>query len=153
MSKPGADPSSGISVGDVLRLPTRHPAYRRREAQLALVYGAVDIGFQYILKSIRRYAIRALIQIIPSNLKRLTKEDAPADRGEHRQAAKHSCAPSINVKHKVDLHLPHSLCCLNIMRFGEARTCRDFTFICPLPIRIFQMTLAATPAILLPHIP
>ena len=22
------------------------------------------------------------------------------------------------------------------MRFGEARTCRDFTFICPLPIRI-----------------
>ena len=29
----GADPSSGISVGDVLRLPTRHPAYRRREAQ------------------------------------------------------------------------------------------------------------------------
>ena len=33
MSKPGADPSSGISVGDVLRLPTRHPAYRRREAQ------------------------------------------------------------------------------------------------------------------------
>jgi hypothetical protein len=34
MSKPGADPSSGISVGDVLRLPTRHPACRRRELQL-----------------------------------------------------------------------------------------------------------------------
>jgi hypothetical protein len=33
MSKPGADPSSGISVGDDLRLPTRHPACRRREAQ------------------------------------------------------------------------------------------------------------------------
>jgi hypothetical protein len=33
MSKPGADPSSGISVGDVLILPTRHPACRRREAQ------------------------------------------------------------------------------------------------------------------------
>src|SRR6266853_4620686 len=33
MSKPGADPSSGISVGDALRLPTRHPACRRREAQ------------------------------------------------------------------------------------------------------------------------
>ena len=33
MSKPGADPSSGISLGDVLRLPKRHPAYRRREAQ------------------------------------------------------------------------------------------------------------------------
>src|SRR6266699_6029726 len=34
MPKPGGDPSSGISLGDVLRLPERHPAYRRREAQL-----------------------------------------------------------------------------------------------------------------------
>ena len=33
MSKPGADPASGISLGDVLRLPARHPACRRREAQ------------------------------------------------------------------------------------------------------------------------
>src|SRR6202040_3110492 len=34
MSKPGADPSSGISLGDALRLPERHPACRRREARL-----------------------------------------------------------------------------------------------------------------------
>src|ERR1700730_2670899 len=34
MSEPGGDPSSGISLGDVLRLPKRHPACRRREAQL-----------------------------------------------------------------------------------------------------------------------
>ena len=34
MSKPGGDPSSGISSGDDLRLPERHPACRRREAQL-----------------------------------------------------------------------------------------------------------------------
>ena len=33
MSKPGGDPASGISLGDVLRLPKRHPAWRRREAQ------------------------------------------------------------------------------------------------------------------------
>src|SRR5580692_2839602 len=33
MSKPGADPASGISLGDVLRLPKRHPACKRREAQ------------------------------------------------------------------------------------------------------------------------
>src|SRR5881396_2499535 len=33
MSKPGVDPSSGISLGDALRLPERHPACRRREAQ------------------------------------------------------------------------------------------------------------------------
>ena len=33
MSKPEADPTSGISLGDVLRLLKRHPAYRRREAQ------------------------------------------------------------------------------------------------------------------------
>jgi hypothetical protein len=33
MSKPGADPASGISLGDVLRLPKRHPACRRREPQ------------------------------------------------------------------------------------------------------------------------
>src|SRR6202048_5359239 len=33
MSKPGADPTSGISLGDALRLPKRHPACRRREAQ------------------------------------------------------------------------------------------------------------------------
>src|SRR3981189_650473 len=33
MSKPGADPSSGTSLGDALRLPERHPACRRREAQ------------------------------------------------------------------------------------------------------------------------
>src|SRR6202140_2098964 len=33
MSKPGAGTSSGISLGDVLRLPKRHPACRRREAQ------------------------------------------------------------------------------------------------------------------------
>jgi hypothetical protein len=34
MSKPRADPAFGISLGDVLRLPKRHPAYRRREPQL-----------------------------------------------------------------------------------------------------------------------
>ena len=34
MPKPGADASSGISLGDALRLPKRHPACRRREAQL-----------------------------------------------------------------------------------------------------------------------
>ena len=33
MSKPGGDPSSGISLGDVLRRPKRHPACGRREAQ------------------------------------------------------------------------------------------------------------------------
>src|ERR1700730_9659798 len=33
MSNPGADPSSGTSLGDALRLPKRHPACRRREAQ------------------------------------------------------------------------------------------------------------------------
>src|ERR1700693_2477518 len=33
MSKSGADPASGISLGDVLRLPKRHPASRRHEAQ------------------------------------------------------------------------------------------------------------------------
>ena len=33
MSKPGDCHSSGISLGDVLRLPKRHPACRRREAQ------------------------------------------------------------------------------------------------------------------------
>ena len=33
MPKPGGCHSSGISLGDVLRLPKRHPACRRREAQ------------------------------------------------------------------------------------------------------------------------
>src|SRR5215468_4270813 len=33
MSKPEADPPSGTSLGDALRLPKRHPACRRREAQ------------------------------------------------------------------------------------------------------------------------
>jgi hypothetical protein len=33
MSKPGADPASGISSGGSLILPERHPACRRREAQ------------------------------------------------------------------------------------------------------------------------
>src|ERR1022692_4320924 len=33
MPKPGVDPSSGISLGDALRLPKRHPACRRRETQ------------------------------------------------------------------------------------------------------------------------
>ena len=33
VSKPGADPSSGISLEDVLRLTKRHPACRRREAR------------------------------------------------------------------------------------------------------------------------
>src|SRR5258707_344281 len=33
MPKPGGCHSSGISLGDVLRLPKRHPAWRRREAQ------------------------------------------------------------------------------------------------------------------------
>ena len=33
MPKPGAEPSSGISLGDALRLPKRHPACRRRETQ------------------------------------------------------------------------------------------------------------------------
>ena len=33
MSKPRVDPTFGISSVDVLRLPKRHPACRRREAQ------------------------------------------------------------------------------------------------------------------------
>jgi hypothetical protein len=33
MSEPGVDPTFGTSLGDVLRLPKRHPACRRREAQ------------------------------------------------------------------------------------------------------------------------
>src|SRR5260370_19447736 len=33
MSKPGGGQSSGISLGNALRLPKRHPAWRRREAQ------------------------------------------------------------------------------------------------------------------------
>ena len=33
MPKPGGDPSSGISSGDALILPERHPACRRREAR------------------------------------------------------------------------------------------------------------------------
>src|SRR5882672_1781013 len=33
MPKPVGVPSSGISSGDVLRLPERHPAFRRRESQ------------------------------------------------------------------------------------------------------------------------
>jgi hypothetical protein len=33
MPKPEGCHSSGISLGDVLRLPKRHPAWRRREAQ------------------------------------------------------------------------------------------------------------------------
>ena len=33
MPKPGAGQTSGISLGDALRLPKRHPAWRRREAQ------------------------------------------------------------------------------------------------------------------------
>ena len=34
MPKPGGCHSSGISLGDFLKLPKRHPAWRRREAQL-----------------------------------------------------------------------------------------------------------------------
>src|ERR1700730_5885124 len=33
ISKPGGCHSSGISLGDALRLPKRHAAWRRREAQ------------------------------------------------------------------------------------------------------------------------
>ena len=33
MPKPGVDPTSGISSGDVMIPPERHPACRRREAQ------------------------------------------------------------------------------------------------------------------------
>ena len=33
MPKPGGDPSSGISLGDALRRPKRHPACRQREAR------------------------------------------------------------------------------------------------------------------------
>jgi len=33
MSKPGADPASGISLEEALILPKRHPAYRRHESQ------------------------------------------------------------------------------------------------------------------------
>ena len=33
MSKPGADPASGISSGDVLIPTERHPACRQREAR------------------------------------------------------------------------------------------------------------------------
>ena len=33
MSERGGDPSTGISLGDALILPERHPACRRREAR------------------------------------------------------------------------------------------------------------------------
>jgi len=62
MSKLGADPSSGISLGDALRLPKRHPACRRREAttdkrarrQREAIIGDVDrAGIPYaILKPV-----------------------------------------------------------------------------------------------------
>src|ERR1700724_4025809 len=37
MSEPGGDPASGISSGDALILPERHPACRRREARPAFL--------------------------------------------------------------------------------------------------------------------
>jgi hypothetical protein len=44
MSKLGADPTSGISLGDVLRLPERHPACRRREARPGSCMERVNLG-------------------------------------------------------------------------------------------------------------
>jgi hypothetical protein len=41
MSKPGADPASGISLGDVLRLPKRHLACRPARSSIRLLYGNV----------------------------------------------------------------------------------------------------------------
>jgi hypothetical protein len=59
---------------------------------------------------------------------KLTTDDARHHRRQHRQAAKRSCALSINVKHKVDLHLPHLARCLNVIRFGEAANMPRFYF-------------------------
>ncbi len=39
MSKPGSSGCPGRSVGEICLLPTRHPAFRRRESEFRLVHG------------------------------------------------------------------------------------------------------------------
>src|SRR5882762_10984054 len=71
MSKPGADPSSGISLGDALRLPERHPACRRREAQSGsrkkLPSAAGPRRQSGVLKEPRVQLVRGLIRTKPMN--------------------------------------------------------------------------------------
>src|ERR1700730_3080347 len=67
MSKPGADPSSGISLGDALRLPKRHPACRRREAQSGSRKKLTGSGHathfsSFVIISIRPHDARMLIR-------------------------------------------------------------------------------------------
>ena len=74
MSKPGGCHSSGISLGDALRLPKRHPAWRRREAQSKVLRSSdktkglpSGIGPAWFLP----------LSILPTTLRRLRRWKAP----------------------------------------------------------------------------
>src|SRR5260221_6633362 len=78
MPKPGGDPSFGISLGDVLRLPKRHPACRWREAQPGSCTERENLDGDAKGKSTSGYNREAESTDAPASVGLLRSSDAPA---------------------------------------------------------------------------
>jgi len=74
MSEPGGDPSSGISSGDALILPERHPACRRREARPGFRTERENLRF------VTPTAWRDKLQAAPTARARVPKRSAGAEQ-------------------------------------------------------------------------
>src|ERR1700716_3958191 len=114
MPKPGGDPSSGISLGGVLRRPKRHPACRRREAQPGSCTERENLDGDAKGKG------------ASGSNREAESTDAPARGGLLRSSSHRLCRPTANetlVSHcrVVGIQLRRRVCFFVVMKRGNAR--------------------------------
>src|ERR1700730_9804477 len=114
MSKPGGCHSSGISLGDALRLPKRHPAWRRREAQSGSGTERENLAGD------------AKGQGTSGSDREAESTDAPERGGLPRSSSHRLCRPTANetlLSHcrVVGIELRRRVCFFVVLKRGNAR--------------------------------
>src|SRR3984893_1955317 len=114
MSKPGGCHSSGISLGDALRLPKRHPAWRRREAQSGSCMERENLAGDAKGKG------------TSGSNREAESTDAPERGGLPRSSSHRLCRPTANetlLSHcrVVGIELRRRVCFFVVLKRGNAR--------------------------------
>src|SRR6202022_560546 len=114
MSKPGGCHSSGISLGDALRLPKRHPAWRRREAQSGSCTERENLAGDAKGKG------------TSGSNREAESTDAPERGGLPRSSSHRLCRPTANetlLSHcrVVGIELRRRVCFFVVLKRGNAR--------------------------------
>src|SRR6202171_2304528 len=114
MSKPGGCRSSGISLGDALRLPKRHPAWRRREAQSGSCMERENLAGDAKGKG------------TSGSNREAESTDAPERGGLPRSSSHRLCRPTANetlLSHcrVVGIELRRRVCFFVVLKRGNAR--------------------------------